>query len=298
MNGIYLFAVLIIAGYTVRIALEKGLGMRSLYDKLVSILVKIVYYILIPLAFTSIFLDRGLTRLDLYVFIYFIVFIVILYVTTKNTKSIKDKMALFLLSSFPNSVFLGFPVVLALIGRIYIAAIFGVITIVLNVVVPDFISARRISLKPVLASTGFLGFLLGVLGHYTIGPYARIIHSYIYWSSSLLSYTATFTMGMRIPLSISISTELKNAMIHTCTYRFIVAPLLACIFSHIFGIVGWDRAELIIVSSMPPAVMNALVAEKYKWNSQLVALVITFITIVFLLLIFPVYIFIVDFLAL
>ncbi|MEM4717739.1 MAG: AEC family transporter [Desulfurococcaceae archaeon] len=290
MNGIYLFAVSIMAGYISRVVLEKGFGLRSLYNKIISILIKAVYYILIPLAFTSIFLERGLTLLDLYVFIYYIVFIVILHATTTRTKNIRDNMALFLVSSFPNSVFLGFPVVLAVLGRIYIAAIFGVITVVLNIVVPDIISAGKISLKPVFSSTGFIGFLIGVLAHYITGSYAYVIYSYIHWSSSLLSYAATFTMGMRIPVSISVSAELKKAMIHTCIYRFIAAPLLAYAFSFIFGIRSLDRTELVVVSSMPPAVMNALVAEKYKWDSQLVALIIALMTIIYLLLVLPLYI--------
>ncbi|MEM4976932.1 MAG: hypothetical protein QXT64_06395, partial [Desulfurococcaceae archaeon] len=49
-----------------------------------------------------------------------------------------------------------------------------------------------------------------------------------------------------------------------------------------------DKAEFVVISLMPPAVLNALIAEKYGWNSQLVALTIALLTVFFLVLIFPV----------
>ncbi|MEM4488918.1 MAG: transporter, partial [Desulfurococcaceae archaeon] len=134
MERIVVFTLVLLAGYATRVLLEVVLKSSLYYRLLVSILVKLVYYVLIPLAFTAIFSARGLMLSDIYVFLYFVLFMVAAYFSVKRIKR-EHYMSLFLTSSFPNSVFLGFPVCEVLFGRVHIAALFGVATIVLNVVV-------------------------------------------------------------------------------------------------------------------------------------------------------------------
>lgn len=290
MDRVLQFAGILLAGYATRLVLEQLLGRTHLYNRLVAILVKIVYYVLIPLAFMSIFLNRGLLAADSYILLYFLVFLGLAYLyACKRVESRSEySLARFLLIGFPNSVFLGFPVVDALIGRIQVAAVFGVITVVLNVLVPDIIAKTQSSLKTLVSSTGFLGFIIGVFGHYLLGTYAYVIHWYTAWSSPLLSYLATFTMGMRIPVKFTYMKTLRRELFEIGVLRFMVAPIIAFTYATILGFSTIDRAELVIVSSMPPAVMNAIIAEKYGWGSQLVALIIALLTIVFLVFIFPV----------
>ncbi|MEM3805840.1 MAG: hypothetical protein QXV08_07265 [Desulfurococcus sp.] len=175
MERIAIFTLVLLAGYAKRVLLEVVLKSSLYYRLLVSILVKLVYYVLIPLAFTAIFSARGLMLSDIYVFLYFVLFMVAAYFSVKRIKR-EHYMSLFLTSSFPNSVFLGFPVCEVLFGRVHIAALFGVATIVLNVVVPDLIVSKRAPLRAIASSTGFLGFIAGLLCFYTLGDLARSIH--------------------------------------------------------------------------------------------------------------------------
>lgn len=287
MERIAIFTLVLLAGYAKRVLLEVVLKSSLYYRLLVSILVKLVYYVLIPLAFTAIFSARGLMLSDIYVFLYFVLFMVAAYFSVKRIKR-EHYMSLFLTSSFPNSVFLGFPVCEVLFGRVHIAALFGVATIVLNVVVPDLIVSKRAPLRAIASSTGFLGFIAGLLCFYTLGDLARSIHELIQWSSLLLSYTATFTMGLRIPTRINYTSEVREMLLLTSIYRYLLAPLLALAFVVVLDMSLVDKAEFVVISLMPPAVMNALVAEKYGWNSQLIALTIALLTVLFLVLIFPV----------
>ncbi|MEM1879018.1 MAG: hypothetical protein QXJ18_04560 [Desulfurococcaceae archaeon] len=287
MDRVAVFALVLLAGYATRVLLEAVLKSSLYYRMLVDILVKLVYYVLIPLAFVSIFITRGVMLTDVYVFLYYVLFVIVTYFSVKRIKR-ENYMSLFLTSAFMNSVFLGFPVVEVLFGRVNIAALFGVTTVVLNVVVPDLIVSKRAPIRAIISSTGFLGFLAGVLGFYTLGDVALRIHELIKWSSPLLSYTATYTMGLRIPIKLSYTSEVREMLFISSIYRYLLAPLLALVFVLVLDMNLVDKAEFVVISLMPPAVLNALIAEKYGWNSQLVALTIALLTVFFLVLIFPV----------
>lgn len=286
LRDIFLFAGLITTGYITRFTLENLLRERDLYLKVVKYLVDVIYNVLIPISLLAIFLKRGLLYLDLLIAIYFTSLMALTYISLKVLKPRSDP-SLFFVSTFPNSVFLGFPVVLILLGDINIAAVFGVLTVALNIIIPDLIAYRRISLRSIAASTPLLGFILGVMGHYLLGLSALSVYRYIEWTPGLLSYIATFTMGLRIPTMFRQTRGVVNYIVLTGLYRFTLAPLLALFVAHVTGIVDVDRLELIVVSMMPPAVMNAIIAEKYRWNSELVALTIAILTVFYLMIIFP-----------
>lgn len=287
MDRVYLFMALVASGYALRLILEVCFNKTGLYALIVNFLVKIVYYVLIPLAFTSLFLQRGLLEMDIYVLIYFSVFLSLTYIYTRRLRGNDNATSLFILIGFPNSVFLGFPVVDAILGRVYVAAVFGVITVVLNILIPDLMVKRRFSLRSILTSTGLLGFLIGTIGHYLLGPHASVIHGLINWSNPLLSYVATFTMGMRVPTRIKYTSQLGRDLLTVGSFRFLIAPLMAMLFAMFVGFSRAELVELVIVSSMPPAVMNAIIAERYGWRPQEVALMIALLTIFFLIIVFP-----------
>lgn len=287
LKEIALFAGLIIAGYITRFLLEEVVKSDVTYKTLVKYLVNIVYYILIPVGLAVIFLNRGLLYLDIYTVLYFSLFMITAYICFKLLKQRAD-LSLFFVSTFPNSVFLGFPVIYVLFGTINVAAIFGVLTVALNVLIPDIVVSKKAPLRSLLTSTAILGFVIGVLGHYSLGIIAKELYSKLNWVPSLLSYTATYTMGLRIPVKFKKIHGIVYYLAITGIFRFVLAPILVIVISMLAGIVGLNRAELVIISMMPPAVMNALIAEKYKWNSELVALIIALLTIIYLVFIFPI----------
>ena len=128
---------------------------------------------MIPVVFFTTFLYRGVSSRDLYLFSYFLSFTTITYVLLHLARNSSDQRELFLTSSFPNNVFLGFPLCYVLFNNINVASLFGVFTVTLNVIVADLPSARRISLKGIFTSTTLLGFLAGVTRHYLISTFIK-----------------------------------------------------------------------------------------------------------------------------
>lgn len=287
MNEVLVFAGLVIAGYLSRILLEAVFCVKRIYGVLVKYFVNTVYYILMPLSFTTIFLKRGLKLLDLYIVVYFTLYMMVTFTLLRRVLK-KDYMPMFLISSFPNSVFLGFPVCYVLLGRVNVAAIFGVLTVALNVIVPDIIMSRKAPLKSLLSSTASMGFAIGVLGHYALGGLAEPFYNTMSWSVPLLSYVATYVMGLRIPVNVIKADIAKGAIMIASACRFALAPLLALATAMLTNMSLADRVELVVVSMMPPAVMNTIVAEKYRWSPETVALLVALFTVIFLVTIFPV----------
>jgi predicted permease len=288
LQEVYLFLLIMGAGYATRVFLEVLLKKFTIFEKLVVVLVRLVYYVLVPLSFFTVFLNRGVWFFDAYVLAYYLAFTTLAYVSISKTYKYADPSIIFL-SVFPNSVFLGFPVVYALLGRVNIAAVFGVVTVVLNTLIPEVIGRDASSaLRSLLTSTAFIGFLTGCLGHYVLGESAGSINQLLAWSSPLLSYTATYTMGLRIPTRLGDIKRLKRELLTTGLYRFIIAPILAYIFASLLGFSKLDEYELVVVSMTPPAVMNIVIAEKYKWESQRAALIIAVLTVFYILAISPV----------
>jgi predicted permease len=95
-------------------------------------------------------------------------------------------------------------------------------------------------------------------------------------------------MGLRIPTRLGGITRLKRELLTIGLYRFIIAPILAYVLTAPLGFSKLDKYELAVVSMTPPAVMNIVIAEKYKWESQRAALIIAVLTVFYILAISPV----------
>jgi predicted permease len=287
LRELYLFVAFMAAGYASRAVLEGVLKRSDLYKATLRALVYVIFNALIPLAFFTIFLGRGVKSLDAYTILYFAAFMAIAHLSLKRLARSGDP-ALEYLSIFPNSVFLGFPLVYTLLGRIYVAAVFGTLTVALNVILPE--ATYRggwAAIKQLARSTALLGSLAGIIAHYSLGGVASALYSALAWSPPLLSYTATFTMGFRIPLELSGVKCLYRELALVGAYRFVVAPLLAYAITLIAGFSELDRLELVVVSMTPPAVMNVVVAERFGWRAQEAALILAVLTVFFLLVVFP-----------
>jgi len=288
--SVYLLFGVMGLGYISRITLEKLFKQDNLYRLIVNVLVKSLYYFIIPLAFFTVFLGRGVTDRDIYILSYVALLILLIYFTTLRGR-LSERMHLFLVSVFPNSVFLGFPLCLAVLGRIYVAAFFGVLTVTLNVLLPELISrSRETIVKNLARSTALIGCLTGIAAHYVLSYYNYVdtLYSYLWWSSPLLSYTATYVMGLRIPIKLEGVSRVKKELLVAGLYRFIVAPILAFLTAILIGFDRLDTYEFLLVSATPPAVMNAIVAEKYGWRPEDTALITALLTIFFIAVMFPI----------
>ncbi len=285
MDEVLLLIVLIVVGLVVQVVFKRVLNLGEMFEKVVKKLVDIVYYVLIPLVFVKTYMERGLAVADVWVALSFLLFVVLAFVSLKRFFG-KHRggyvEALFLTSVFPNSVFLGFPVSMALFNTVKVASMMGLVVLVLNVTVSDFMALKRFSIRKILTLPAIVGFVVGVAGHHFVPEMVPLVSSILWWASPLLSYLAIFALGARLPLSLDVLKSSMSFILVAGIYRFVVAPLVSYATVLAVGMDWFDGLQLIVVSMMPPAVMNTLMAQRYKWKPELVAGATVTLTFAFL----------------
>lgn len=292
MNEIAILNALILGGFAAKVVAKSVLHIGDAFEKFVKLLANITYYLLIPLAFFYTYSTRRLEAGDALTVLYFLLFMALmLFLLVKRGSRSNDsgfRLALFLASTFPNAVFLGFPISLSIFGTIRVAAIFGLATLALNILVPDFLSLRRISWRRAAGIPALYGFIAGVLVNSSGDPNLIKAVSVLSPVPMILSYTATFLLGIRLSPSITTTRESVRFMLITSAIRFALAPFLAYVYSLALSIDRDTMLQLVVISSMPPAVLNTLVAERYGWRPELVSTATFIITLFYTLALYPI----------
>ncbi len=285
MDEVVLLVTLIMVGFVAQVVFKRILNLAEEFEKVVKKLVNTVYYVLIPLAFVKTYVERGLAVTDVWIALSFLLFMTLAFASVKRIAGKRKGgyvEALVLTSIFPNSVFLGFPVSMALFNTIRVASMMGLVTLTLNVALPDFMALKKFSIRKILTLPAIVGFVVGVIGHYFASEIIPHVSSILWWAPPLLSYSAIFTLGARLPLSLKVLKSNIYFILTAGIYRFIVAPLVSYATVLAVGIDWFDGLQLIVVSMMPPAVMNTLMAQKHGWKPELVAGATVTLTFAFL----------------
>ncbi|MEM2278586.1 MAG: AEC family transporter [Zestosphaera sp.] len=272
MSGLIILALLV----------NYFLNEMEFYEPLVSFLTNLVYWFLIPLTFFKTFGERGLNISDLWVLASFLFFTCLVFVFVYKLRDYSEygvREAIFLTSVFPNSVFLGFPVSMAFFGTLEIASIFGFFTVTLNVVIPDFMSSERPALSKLIKHPATIGFLSGLALHYVFTEYVALVSNTLFWVSSLMSYLSALILGLRLPVRLHVFKKyLKEALV-VGLFRFVLSPLVSLLFILVFGVSWFRGLQLILVSSMPPALINIIMSQKHGWKPELVSAVTAVLTL-------------------
>lgn len=281
---IVVFIALIAAGFSLQ-SLSRRLGFGNLYTRAVNKAFDLVYYILIPLAFIKTYAERLLSINDLCIVASVLTLVASIYLSMKIlVRESDDKLwnSLFITSCFPNAIFLGFPLSMLFFGSIRVASTYGLAMLILNILLPDFIAIKKINWRRLFTLPALIGFITGVSAKLILDDNANIVVNVLNWSPMLLSYTATFLLGCRLPLKITNIPRKTRFIAISGVYRFVFAPLISMIVALIFRIDFETAKQITLVSSMPPAVLNTLVAHRYGWFDELVAystVVLTFISL-------------------
>ena len=274
-----------ILGYTLRG--RAGPVMRNLLGNMNILL-------FMPLVMGVTFAKRGFQVSDAWIIIGVIFYVtVMLFITlwiTRGYPPVK-RVSLLMVSIFPNSVNLPFPLLLSLRGDYYYAAMFAV---VINLVQVVFVA---VSAYIVLGRRegGFraLGFLLKGLTPFLGAAVGLIIHECCYhpntlWAfldflKSLGIFMFVFVAGLSMP---SLSTGiLKEPGIRLVTInRFLIAPIVVLIYSFLSIHVGLyyeyeALVQLIIESIMPPAVINVSYSAAFGFDTEVAAVSVVILTL-------------------
>ncbi|HBC97947.1 MAG TPA: AEC family transporter [Clostridium sp.] len=188
-------------------------------------------------------------------------------------------------SIFPNSGFMGYPVLEGIFGKIgiFYGAIFNIpynllmfsVGVVLYTGKNNMKTVKNALLNPAVISTviGFLMFVFSIKLPYTL-------------------YTAVSTVGsMTTPLSmIIVGSMLSEARLkdifselmvyYGCFLRLIVMPLLTVFILRIFHVDTLMIQICAVIEAMPAAVVASIFAEKYNADYKLAARIIFMSTII------------------
>ncbi|MEO3993715.1 MAG: AEC family transporter, partial [Desulfurococcaceae archaeon TW002] len=255
---------------------------RESYESLISFLTDVVYWVLIPLTFFKTFGERGLNISDLWILMSFLFFMSVVYVFVYKLHSFSEygvREAVFLTSVFPNSVFLGFPISMAFFGTLEVASIFGFFTVTLNVVVPDFMSSEKPALSKLLKHPVTIGFFSGLALHYVFADYVAIVTDTLFWAGPLTSYSSALILGLRLPVRFSVFKKYLREAVFVGLFRFVLSPLVGLLSVFVFGIPWFKGLQLILVYSMPPALINIIMSQKHGWKPELVSAVTAVLTL-------------------
>ena len=272
MSGLIIFALLINYFY----------NDRKSYELLVNFLTDVVYWVLIPLTFFKTFGERGLSTSDLWVLISFLVFMSLVFVFVYKLRHDSEygvKEALFLTSVFPNSVFLGFPVSMVFFGTLEMASIFGFFTVTLNIVVPDFMRSEKPALSKLVKHPVTIGFLTGITLHYVFTEHVTLVSTTLFWVGSLMSYLSALILGLRLPVRLNVFKKYVRETLYVGLFRFVLSPLVSLLSVLVFRISWFRGLQLILVSAMPPALINIIMSQKYGWKPELVSVVTAILTL-------------------
>jgi len=260
------------------------LGKYKLIDHSVQFFSKIIYYIILPLVFIDTFARRGLELADLSILIVSVTYVVIsivvlLFIPFKKNGALRK--AVLLMSIFQNNVFLGFPVLLLLYNDISAAAMYSLIIFVLHISVAGLLAGGRENILYSVAKIPVLyGFILGTLIHYTIYRQYLSIAFILSPFHTILSYGAVYVLGYTLPLTLGHVREYMEVLYITSIWRLGVSPLIHYILLLLVPIPLLYYKEIMVLSFLPPAVMNTVIARIYGWKPEVVASITMILTLI------------------
>ena len=260
------------------------LGKYKLIDHIIQLFSEVIYYIILPLVFMDTFAKRGLELADLSIlvvsFTYVATSIVVLsFIPFKKNGELKK--AVLLMSTFQNNIFLGFPVLLLIYNDISAAAMYSLVIFILHISVAGLLAGGRENILYSVAKIPILyGFILGTLVHYTVYRQYILIAFILSPFHYILSYGAVYVLGYTLPLTLGHIKEYMGALYITSIWRLGVSPLIHYLLLLIVQVPLLYYKEIMILSFLPPAVMNTVVARIYGWKPEVVASITMILTLI------------------
>ena len=269
MERIALLLLLLGIGWTIRLTSNRV--NRDRIDKIINMFTNLLYSLFFPLMFFNIFAERGLSLADLSITIlvlsYTIISLAVLYMITRGYSG-KLRNAVIVTLIFPNTIFLGFPVVMTLCGDITYASLYSLVMLVLNITVGGLLGMQRHGIVWSIIKLPILyGFVSGVIAHYVIGDTIITFMSFAKTLTSIIStYGAALVMGYSIPVSTTILSQYYKLIGLQIIYRFVISPLIHHTLTIPLTLPYNAYRQVIIESMMPPALINTILARVHGWD--------------------------------
>lgn len=199
------------------------------------------------------------------------------------------------ISYHPNCVFLGFPLMMAVIGKeaMPLAALFAVVEFPLATIVaiwvlgsghknhPDGSQTINDALKRMARDPVVLACLIGVVISFVQVPIPSLIRQPMHWLGSIASPLALITIGARMRLR-DVRADV-SALTAVNGFKLVVAPLVAFMIAKMFSLGQFETAIMVLLLGTPVAMSTILLVEQHGGDSRLTANAITITTILSLI---------------
>jgi predicted permease len=211
----------------------------------------------------------------------------------------KDTMALALNSGFMNVTHLGLPAVYVLIGQQYLgpAALYamgvGVLHLIFGTMLASLAAKRKITARSVIlnvvtfpAAFALIAALLFVAFQ---APVPTIIqNNFNQYLAPLFFSLMLVAVGSQIPLVSP--RKYLDKLFMVGAFRFVLCPLVTFLLVVVMGLglVHLSPKPAVIMSAMPPAVFNMILAHNYKLDTKLYGALIFYLTLISLLVVLPI----------
>lgn len=212
-------------------------------------------------------------------------------------------IAMVLSSGFQNVTYLGFPAVAILLGSQYLApaALYamgiGIPHIIIGTMLASTAAKRKITARRVTMSVLTFPAAFALLAALLFVLFQAPIPTYMHQAFDVYLTPPFFALmlvvvGYQIPL---VSPHrYVSELISVGSFRFVVGPIVTFIAILALGLslnpssaVGSARPSLLL-SAMPPAVFNVILAHNFKLDTKLYGAMVFYLTLVSLLLVLPV----------
>ena len=251
------------------------LGKYQHFSIFIEYLSKFIYYVLLTAVFLDTFAYRGLKLADMSIVIIALIYTVTSIVVLVNLRILSDvvsRKAVAITSTFQNAVFLGFPILMIMYGDVGVAAMYSLIILTLQTLISGLLATiKKDILKSILKIPIIYGFTIGIAIHYLFNEIYRWISPILAPTHLMLSYGAVYVLGATIPLSIKPIIMHKIETLVIGLWRFLSSPIIHYILAVLLELPLMYKAQIMVLSIMPPAVLNTVVARIYNWKPEMVA---------------------------
>jgi len=180
-------------------------------------------------------------------------------------------------STFLNSMFLPFPLIYAFYGDLSVALLFSLPILIVHNTIGIFLASYwgsgRVGKKTMLQTLTFpplLAFFVGLLARPLLANFVFSTAFDALHNLGLLTiYLSLILVGLSIPVSRDSLFVFRNRITGLITVnRMLISPLFALILIAVLCPMGIEKNTILIMSLMPPAITNLVIASKFGLDTK------------------------------
>ena len=206
------------------------------------------------------------------------------YIVRKVKISEKKKASLFLTTTYPNTAFLGIPILTFFFQETgaLLAAIFTIITLIFHFSLGVYFSnmylkRSRSALSEVIKFPLLWGTIIAMI----LSFFVQSAPEWIFQFSKSAIYLAPFVVGLAFKIG-----KIEGSYIYGFALKFLVMPALLFEFLFLFVLTAPQKLALLLLAALPPALTSTILAIKYGLDEEYAASFTSYSTLIFLVLMF------------